>query len=114
MKLPGRVRRHKRIRKNLWGVSDKPRLCVFRSNQHIYAQIIDDSKGIVICGVSSVNTPGLKGKKKIDVAHEIGRAVAKLALEKGIKKVCFDRSGYKYHGRIKALADGARESGLKF
>lgn len=114
MKLIGRIRRHKRIRKNLIGVSDKPRLCVFRSNQHIYAQIIDDSKGIVICGVSSVNAPGLKGKKKVDVAREIGKAVAKLALEKGIKKVCFDRGGYKYHGRIKALADGARESGLKF
>jgi len=114
MKLTGRIRRHKRIRKNLTGFSEKPRLCVFRSNQHIYAEIIDDSKGIVICGVSSVNTPGLKGKKKVATAQEIGKAIAKLALAKGIKEVCFDRGGYKYHGRIKALADGARQSGLKF
>ncbi|MGQ9465309.1 MAG: 50S ribosomal protein L18 [bacterium] len=114
MKLTGRIRRHKRIRKKLFGFSEKPRLCVFRSNKHIYAQIIDDSRGIVICGVSSVNAPGLKGKKKVEAANEIGKAIAKLALEKGIKEVCFDRGGYKYHGRIKALAEGARQSGLKF
>ncbi|MGB9721092.1 MAG: 50S ribosomal protein L18 [bacterium] len=114
MKLEGRARRHKRIRKNLLGTSHKPRLCVFRSNQHIYAQIIDDTKGIVICGVSSVNKKDLKAKKKVDVAQEIGKTIAKIALEKGIKEVCFDRAGYRYHGRIKALAEGARQSGLKF
>ncbi len=114
MKLTGRIRRHKRIRKNLVGDTAKPRLCVFRSNQHIYAQIIDDSRGIVICGVSSINKKELEGKNKVDTALEIGKAIAKLALEKGIKEVCFDRGGYKYHGRIKALAEGARQSGLKF
>ncbi len=114
MILTGRIRRHKRIRKDLWGTSQKPRLCIFRSNQHIYAQIIDDAKGIVICGVSSVNKKDLKSKKKIDIAQEIGKSIAKLALEKGIKEVCFDRGGYRYHGRVKALAEGARQAGLKF
>ncbi len=114
MRLAGRLRRHKRIRKKLMGDSTKPRLCVFRSNQHIYAQIIDDSRGVVICGVSSVNKKELAGKKKVDSAFEIGKAIAKIALEKGIKEVCFDRGGYKYHGRVKALAEGARKSGLKF
>ncbi|MEO0184308.1 MAG: 50S ribosomal protein L18 [candidate division WOR-3 bacterium] len=114
MRLEGRIRRHKRIRKNLLGTSNKPRLCVFRSNKHIYAQIIDDAKGIVICGVSSVNKKDIKAKKKVDAAMEIGKTIAKIALEKGIREVCFDRGGYRYHGRVKALAEGARQSGLKF
>uniref|UniRef100_A0A7C4XUW1 Large ribosomal subunit protein uL18 n=1 Tax=candidate division WOR-3 bacterium TaxID=2052148 RepID=A0A7C4XUW1_UNCW3 len=113
MKIIGRIRRHKRIRKKVLGTPDRPRLCVFRSNKHIYAQLIDDTSGKVICGVSSVNRPNLKGKKT-QIAGEVGRMIAKVALERGIKSVAFDRGGYRYHGRVKALAEGAREAGLKF
>lgn len=114
MKLSGRKRRHKRIRKKVIGNGEKPRLYVFRSNRYIYAQIIDDTTGRVLLGFSNLNKPDLKTKKKIESAHEIGVQIAKLALEKGIKEVAFDRGGYKYHGRVKALAEGARQGGLKF
>jgi len=114
MKLKGRIRRHKRIRKKVIGTTAKPRLYVFRSNRYIYAQIIDDTKGSVLLGFSTLNDDTLKPKKKIESAHEIGVQIAKRALEKGIKEVAFDRGGYKYHGRVKALADGARQGGLKF
>ena len=114
MGLVGRKRRHLRIRKKMIGTARQPRLCVFRSNQHIYAQIIDDTQGKVLFGSSSVDARDLKGKKKTEVALEIGKRIAQLALEKGIKQVAFDRAGYKYHGRIKALAEGARAGGLKF
>lgn len=96
------------------GTATKPRLCVFRSNQHIYALLVDDTQGKVLSGTSSVNKSGLKSKKKIEVANEVGKKIGKLALEKGIQEVAFDRGGYKYHGRVKALAEGAREVGLKF
>jgi large subunit ribosomal protein L18 len=114
MKIIGRKRRHLRIRKRITGTSDRPRLCVFRSNRHISAQIIDDSKGTVICGISSAADKTLAKKKKNEVALEIGKRIAKVAMDKGIKEVSFDRAGYRYHGRVKALADGAREAGLQF
>jgi large subunit ribosomal protein L18 len=114
VKLRGRKRRHQRIRKKVIGSAMKPRLCVFRSNQHIYAQLVDDTQGKVVLGISSVNKGGLKSKKKIEVANEVGKEIGRLALEKGIKEVAFDRGGYKYHGRVRALAEGAREAGLKF
>jgi large subunit ribosomal protein L18 len=114
MRLKGRKRRHQRIRKKVVGSAAKPRLYVFRSNHHIYAQLVDDTQGKVLFGASSVSKSGLKSKKKIEVANEVGKKIGKLALEKGIKEVAFDRGGYKYHGRVKALAEGAREVGLKF
>lgn len=97
------------------GTSKRPRLCVFRSHQHIYAQLIDDEKGktIVVASDNAKTRPG-KRQSKIDKSKEIGKLIAKKALEKKIEKVVFDRGGYKYHGRVKALAEGAREGGLKF
>ena len=109
-----RKRRHIRVRKKISGTPDRPRLCVFRSNRHIYAQFIDDTKHRVLLGASSLYLKGIKGKNKVAIAYELGKYIGKLALEKGIEKVAFDRAGYKYHGRVKALADGAREAGLKF
>lgn len=114
MKLIGRKRRHLRIRRRIRGTTDRPRLCIFRSNRNISAQIIDDSQRKVICGVSSASDKTLAKKKKNEVALEIGKRIAKVAMDKGIKKVAFDRAGYRYHGRVKALADGARETGLEF
>ncbi|MEO0122669.1 MAG: 50S ribosomal protein L18 [candidate division WOR-3 bacterium] len=113
MKLTSRLRRHKRIRKKIVGSQNRPRLCVFRSNRHIYAQIIDDTRGIVLCGVSS-EVGEFKGKKKTEIALEIGKKIGEIAKSKGIELVCFDRGGYKYHGRVRALAEGARQAGLKF
>jgi len=109
-----RVRRHKSIRRTLKGTADKPRLNVYKSLSHIYAQIIDDIKGITIVSCSSV-TKGLdvSGTKK-DVAKMIGSELAKRAKKKGVKKVVFDRGGYLYTGRVAALAEGAREGGLEF
>lgn len=114
MKLTGRKRRHVRIKKKIRGTPDRPRLCVFRSNRHIAAQIIDDSQHKVLMGASSINDKQFLKKKKIEVATEIGKRLGKQAIEKGITEVAFDRAGFKYHGRVKALADGAREAGLKF
>jgi len=107
-----RKRRHKRVRAKVSGTGKLPRLSVFRSGKHIYAQLIDDQKGKTII---EANDQKLKGKSsKIDKAKEIGKTIAKKALAGKIEKVVFDRGGYKYHGRIKALAEGAREGGLKF
>lgn len=114
MKVTGRKRRHLRIRKKIYGTSERPRLCVYRSNRHISAQIIDDSQGKIICGVSSISDKALSKKKKSEVALEIGKRIAQAAINKGVKQVAFDRAGYRYHGRVKALADAAREAGLKF
>jgi large subunit ribosomal protein L18 len=114
MKITGRKRRHLRIRKKLSGTEKRPRLCIFRSNRHIYAQIIDDTRQKVICGLGSVNDKELAGKKKTEVAFEIGKKIGKTAIDKGIKEITFDRAGYRYHGRIKSLAEGARKAGLKF
>ena len=100
------------MRAKVLGSESKPRLCVFRSTSHIYAQLIDDVKGKTILAVNDVE---LKGKdKKADSAKKIGKLIAEKAVEKKIVEVVFDRGGYKYHGRVKALAEGAREGGLKF
>ena len=108
-----RKRIHNRIRQKLSGTAERPRLNVYRSLNHIYAQLIDDQKGITIVSAST-----LAGKAKsggnVASAKEIGKAIAEKAQEKGIKKVVFDRGGFLYHGRIKALADAAREAGLEF
>ena len=111
-----RLKRHRRARKNLVGTPEKPRLCVFRSNKNISAQIIDDVDGITLVSASSVDKE-LKGELtnggNKEAAKKVGEAIGKRALDKGIETVCFDRGGLIYHGRIKALADGAREAGLK-
>lgn len=107
-----RVKRHNRIRKNLSGTKELPRLNVFRSNSNMYAQIIDDVEGVTLVSVSSLE---LKlDKNNVETATKVGTAIAKKALEAGINEVVFDRGGYAYHGRVKALADAAREAGLKF
>ena len=110
-----RLRRHKRVRKVINGTSARPRLCVFRSLKNIYAQIIDDVAGKTIVSASTLEgeLKGITGGNKA-AAREVGKLVAKKALEQGISKVVFDRGGYLYHGRITELADGAREGGLKF
>ena len=109
-----RLRRHERVRKNISGTAEKPRLNVFRSLNHIYAQIIDDTKGITLVSASSLDK-AFEGKGgNIEGAKLVGEMVAKKALEKGIEKVVFDRGGYVYHGRVQELAEGAREGGLKF
>jgi len=115
-KVIGRQRRHERIRKKVSGSVMRPRLSVYRSLNHVYAQIIDDSKGFTIVAASSLEAAFKNAKQKgnIAMAKEIGSLIAKKAVEKGIKQVVFDRSGYLYHGRIKALADAAREAGLEF
>ena len=108
-----RLKRHKRIRSRLSGTAEKPRLCVFRSNGNIYAQIIDDVTGNTLAAASSLDRDfeGFGGNR--EAARRVGTAVAKKALDAGITQVVFDRGGYLYHGRVKELADGAREAGLK-
>jgi large subunit ribosomal protein L18 len=134
-----RHRRHKRVRAKIFGTAERPRLCVFRSAKHIYAQLIDDEKGQTLIAASDqelkrkssakkpkITRPGLVERKKelrdkekerigkVAIASEVGKLIAERALKKKIGKVVFDRGGYQYHGRIKALAKGAREGGLKF
>ncbi len=123
-KLEARLRRKKRIRKKIFGFPERPRVSVFRSHKHIYAQIINDVEGHTLVALSSLSpevrtkVEELKSKGeikgKIDVARLVGRMLAEKAKEKGITKVVFDRGGYKYHGRVKALAEGLREGGLEF
>jgi len=114
-----RKRRHIRVRKQLSGIPERPRLNVFRSLNHIYAQVIDDTKGVTLVSASSLDA-GVReaevtnGKGKTEHASLVGKLVAERALEAGITQVVFDRGGYKYHGRVKALADASREAGLKF
>lgn len=129
-----RIRRHKRVRAKISGSGDKPRLCVFKSALHIYAQLIDDTTGKTLAFASDRNTKAPKAKpqakqekeaqeakeaqttsrRKELIAFEVGKLLAKKALEKKIETAVFDRAGYAFHGRVKALADGAREGGLKF
>jgi large subunit ribosomal protein L18 len=112
-----RKRRHIRVRKKINGNEHKPRMAVFRSEKHIYVQLIDDTKGFTLVSASSKElfTAGdLKKTWNKEAAKNVGKKIAQKALEKGITEVVFDRGGYKYHGRIKELADGAREAGLKF
>ena len=113
----GLARRHRRVRGKISGTPERPRLCVTRSNSNIYAQVIDDVSHTTICGVSTLG-PEFKatGKKggTVEGAAEIGTTIGKMAQEKGVTKVVFDRGGHLYHGRVKALADAAREAGLVF
>ncbi|CAN4104639.1 unnamed protein product [Withania somnifera] len=111
--------RHIRIRKKVEGTPERPRLCVFRSNKHIYVQVIDDSKMHTLASASTMQKPiseefNFSAGPTTEVAKKVGEVIAKTCLEKGITKVAFDRGGYPYHGRIEALADAAREHGLQF
>ncbi len=112
-----RLERHRRVRKKLYGTPEKPRLCVFRSNKNIFAQVIDDVNGNTLVAASTLDKE-LKGQIEYggnkEAAKQVGEAIAKRSLEKGIETVAFDRGGFQYHGRVKELADGAREAGLKF
>lgn len=106
---------HTRIRKKVNGTSERPRLAIFRSLNHIYAQVIDDQKGVTLCSASSVEkSAGVGTGGNIDAAKTIGKLIAERAKEKGINSVVFDRGGYIYHGRVKSLAEAAREAGLQF
>ncbi|NLK00807.1 MAG: 50S ribosomal protein L18 [Clostridia bacterium] len=112
-----RIKRHKKVRQKIFGTADRPRLCVYRSIKHIYAQIIDDVRGGTLVSISTAD-PQLKdelssGGNK-EAAKTAGALLAKKALDKGIKEVVFDRNGYKFHGRVAALAEGAKINGLKF
>lgn len=116
-KAAGLARRHRRVRGKLSGTATRPRLCVTRTAGHIYAQVIDDIGGVTIAAGSSLDGElkgSLKSGANVAAATEVGKLVGKRALEKGITEVVFDRGGRLYHGRVKALADGAREAGLKF
>ena len=128
IKQEGRRRRHKRVKAKISGTAVRPRLCVFRSNKYIYAQLINDEKGHTILSSKETDLKNSKTflpnknkklkeetrTKKVIIAYEVGRIIAEKALKQKIKKVVFDKGGYKYHGRVKALADGAREGGLRF
>ena len=113
-KLKRRVRIKKRIRKNVSGTELRPRLTVFRSNKQIYAQLIDDKKGVTLASFTSLNEKNTQNINKIDQAKYVGKQIAEKAIKAGISEVVFDRNGYLFHGRVKALADSARDSGLKF
>ena len=106
--------RHERVTAKVFGTSECPRLCVFRSNTNIYAQIIDDEKGITLLSASSLDKELKLKNLNIEAAKAVGASLAKKATKAGIKKVVFDRGGYKYHGRVKALAEALRENGLEF
>ena len=112
-----RLKRKKRIRKTIVGTQLRPRLCVFRSARHIYAQVVDDSQGQTLAAASSLEkavqaSEDIKNKKS--AANLVGKLVAERALEKGVKQIVFDRNGFLYHGRVKSVSDGARETGLEF
>ncbi len=115
-KVFARKRRHLRVRKKVFGTLERPRLSVFRSNYNIYAQIIDDERGVTLVSASTLDKElkDYRGKKNIEAAKAVGKLIAARAMKKGIKEVIFDRGGFKYHGRVKALAEAAREEGLKF
>ena len=112
-----RVMRHARVRRKIVGTSERPRLSVYRSLNHVYAQVIDDSRGTTLASASSLESAvktQQNGKSKVDVAGLVGGLISERAKEKGVGTVVFDRGGYKYHGRVKALADAARKGGLVF
>ncbi len=116
-KTQARLKRKKRIRKKLIGSTHRPRLCVFRSTKHIYAQVIDDSIGTTLVAASSTEKAvreKSEAKNKVTDAMAVGETIGQRAMEKGVKQVVFDRNGFLYHGRIKAVSDGARKAGLKF
>lgn len=116
-RLVARLKRKKRIRKNIFGNQERPRLSVFRTAKHIYAQVIDDTQGTTLVAASTLDKEykdaPVEGKK-LDVAKAVGTLIGKRAMDKGIRKVVFDRNGFLFHGRVKALSDGAREAGLEF
>lgn len=114
-KPEARARRHRRVRKKVRGTPERPRLAIFRSSKHIYAQVVDDLHGATLAAASSVE-PDLRAgaTKTVDAAKTIGRLLGERARAKGIETVVFDRGGFRYHGRIAGVADGAREAGLKF
>ena len=114
LKANRRARIKKRIRKNISGTSSRPRLTVFRSNKQIYVQLIDDVNGVTLASAASLKEVEAQKVNKLEQAKLIGKQIAEKATEAGIAEVVFDRNGYLYHGRVKALADSARESGLKF
>jgi large subunit ribosomal protein L18 len=116
-RLAARVGRQIRVRKKIFGAATRPRLCVFRSAAHIYAQLIDDEKGQTLAAFSTLNASikeELKGLNKTEKAKRVGQAIGEAILAKGLKDVVFDRNGFLYHGRVKALSEGAREAGLNF
>ena len=116
-KIERRKRIHYRIRKVVSGTAERPRMCVFRSNKQIYVQLIDDVNRVTLASASSLDkaiAAQCKGKTNVEIAALVGKAAAERALAKGINQVSFDRGGYLYHGRVKSLADAAREGGLKF
>jgi len=117
LKELARDRRHKRARKKVFGTFDKPRLCIYKSLSNIYAQLIDDAKGYTIVSASTLDIEFkdiTTNKGNVKMAIAVGRLIASRAISKGIKKIVFDRSGYKYHGSVKAFADAARQGGLEF
>jgi large subunit ribosomal protein L18 len=109
-----RLRRQARVRKRIKGSDGRPRICVFRSNKHIYAQVISDDQGKTLVAASTLASEDSKKNKGVEAAKVVGLTLAKLCKEKNITEVVFDRNGFLYHGRVKAVADGAREGGLKF
>ena len=116
-RLVSRLKRKKRIRKNIFGTQDRPRMSVFRSSKHIYVQIVDDTQGTTLVSASTLDREFKESKeegKKAEIAKVVGSLIGKRALDKGITKVVLDRNGFLYHGRIKALSNAAREAGLKF
>lgn len=116
-KNANRMARHKRVRKSVLGTPERPRLNVFRSSNHIYAQLVDDVNRVTVAAASTIDKEikgSLSATGNKEAAQKVGELIAKRAQSKGIEEVVFDRSGYLYHGRVKALADGAREAGLKF
>ena len=114
-KVESRLARKKRVRRKVLGTSERPRLNIFRSARHIYAQLIDDTQGHTLVAVGTL-LPELKGAStgNVEAAKKVGELIAKKALDEGIENVVFDRNGFRYHGRIKAVAEAAREGGLKF
>ena len=117
LKKQARLKRKRRIRKKVRGNESRPRLCVFRSARHTYAQVIDDSQGRTLAAASTLDARlagGAKSENKRAAAVAVGKLVAERALEKGVRQVVFDRNGFLYHGRVKAVSDGAREAGLDF
>jgi len=112
-----RERRHARVRKHVYGTTERPRLNIYRALNHIYAQVIDDTKGVTLVSASTVDKSAktiVAGKTKTEQAKVVGKMVAERALDAGITQVVFDRGGFRYHGRVKALADASREAGLNF
>ena len=116
-RILGRKRRQQRVRKTVKGADARPRVCVFRSKKHIYAQVISDDQGVTLATVSTLSgvlADKVKTAKGVDAAKQVGLALAQVCKEKNISEVVFDRNGFLYHGRVKAVADGAREGGLTF